>query len=286
MRALLARLWRIFTAPIRLLLRPFQGLREFFAYDAPDTSTADVISQTLENPSVLLEHLEALRKHLLRALIALVITTALSATFEPRILEFLAKPAGGIEVTQGIEVTEGVEVFMRVSLLSGFTLALPYLLFELFLFANPGLKRRERAVMLTAIPFAFLLFLAGILFAYGIMLPVGVPFLLYSTGISIKPRPINLISFTTSVLFWIGIAFEFPLIIYLLASFGIVSARTLARGWRVAVVLIAIIAAVVTPTVDPVNMGLVMLPMTVLYFLSIFLAAIAGRRRASNTAQE
>ena len=286
MRRLLARFWRILTAPVRLFLRPFVAVRDFFAYEAPDTSTADVISRTLENPSVLLEHLDALRRHLLRALIALAITTALSFTFAPKILDLLARPAGGIAVTEGIEVTEGVSVFMRASLLSGFALAFPYLLFELFLFVNPGLKRRERRVFLTAMPFAFLLFMAGILFAYKIMLPVAVPFLLDFMGIPIKPRPASVINFTTAVMFWIGIAFEFPLIIYLLASFGIVSARTLARGWRLAIVLIAVIAAMVTPTIDPVNMALVMAPMTVLYFLSIFLAVIAGRRRSLNAARE
>jgi sec-independent protein translocase protein TatC len=80
-------------------------------------------------------------------------------------------------------------------------------------------------------------------------------------------------------MFWIGIAFQFPLVIYILARLGIVQAKSLIRGWRFAILGIAILAAVITPTIDPVNMALVMVPMIVLYFISIVLAALAQRRR-------
>jgi sec-independent protein translocase protein TatC len=168
---------------------------------------------------------------------------------------------------------------MRVSLLSGFALALPYIGVEIFAFLNPGLKRRERTLLIIAIPISTLLFLLGMAFAYKIMLPITLPFLLNFLGIVTVPRPSNYIRFVTGVMFWIGIAFQFPLIIYTLAGLGIVQARSLARGWRFAILGIAILAAVITPTIDPVNMGLVMIPMIVLYFISIVLAALAQRRR-------
>jgi sec-independent protein translocase protein TatC len=81
-------------------------------------------------------------------------------------------------------------------------------------------------------------------------------------------------------MFWIGIAFEFPLVIYVLTAIGFVKPRVLAKQWRIAVVIISILAAAITPTVDPVNMGLVMLPMILLYFISIILSyvAYAGRK--------
>ncbi|HSB01864.1 MAG TPA: twin-arginine translocase subunit TatC, partial [Anaerolineales bacterium] len=84
-------------------------------------------------------------------------------------------------------------------------------------------------------------------------------------------------------MFWLGVFFEFPLVIYILTSMGFVQPKVLAQQWRLAIVIIAIIAAIVTPTVDPVNMGLVMLPMSLLYFISIGLSyiAYAGRRNAS-----
>jgi sec-independent protein translocase protein TatC len=84
-------------------------------------------------------------------------------------------------------------------------------------------------------------------------------------------------------MFWIGVAFEFPLVIYVLSAIGFIKPQVLAQQWRIAVVIIAIVAAAITPTVDPVNMGLVMAPMILLYFLSIGLSflAYAGRRNAA-----
>jgi sec-independent protein translocase protein TatC len=111
------------------------------------------------------------------------------------------------------------------------------------------------------------------------MLPAALPFLLTFMGIRTVPRPSNYINFVTSMLFWIGLAFEFPLVVYALAAIGIVDARSLWRGWRVAVIGIGVMAAVITPTPDPVNMALVMGPMIVLYFVGVGLAAIAGRGR-------
>jgi sec-independent protein translocase protein TatC len=160
-------------------------------------------------------------------------------------------------------------------------IAFPYIWLEVFRFINPGLKRRERVFVLVVLPFATLLFVAGLAFAYYIMLPAALDFLLDFMGIATVPRVSNYVRFVTGLMFWIGISFQFPLIIYTLAAIGLIRARTLLEGWRIAVVAIAVLAAAVTPTVDPVNMGLVMAPMIVLYLISILLAAIAerGRRR-------
>ncbi len=125
-------------------------------------------------------------------------------------------------------------------------------------------------------------------FAYFVMLPAALPFLLNFLGIATVPRPSNYISFTTNMLFWIGISFTYPLIIFALASVGLVRSGPLLKGWRFAIVGIAVMAAAITPTVDPVNMGLVMAPMVVLYFLSIGLSylAAAGRERKRAEAEE
>jgi sec-independent protein translocase protein TatC len=210
----------------------------------------------------------------------------LSTFFAARILDWLSVPIGGIEQLQSIEVTESLGVFMRVVLITGFVFALPYIGFEVFAFLNPGLRRQERVLILSAIPFSTLLFLLGMAFAYFVMLPTALPFLLDFMGITTVPRPANYIRFVTGMMFWIGISFQFPLIIYALAGLGIVDAKTLRQGWRIAIIAIAVLAAAITPTIDPVNMGLVMAPMILLYFLSIGLAAFAGRRRARGLSQD
>jgi sec-independent protein translocase protein TatC len=277
-RNALRRFWRAITSPFRWIRRGFRALRDFIYYEPEDTPVADVLSRTLDQPSVVVEHLEALRRHILRSLAVLALTILISTAFASRVLDWLARPVGGVDQLQAIEVTESIGAFMRVTLLTGFALALPYIGLELFAFINPGLRPRERIMVLAAIPAASVLFVAGMAFAYYVMLPIALPFLLSFLGINTVPRPSNYIRFVTGVMFWIGIAFQFPLVIYTLASLGVVNARTLLRGWRYAVLGIAVLAAAVTPTIDPINMALVMAPMIVLFFLSIGLAALAGRR--------
>ena len=284
-RRTLAALWRALTAPFRLAARGVRRLRDALAHEPEDTPVVDAFTRAFQQPALLLEHLEALRGHLLRSVAALALTTAVSFAVATRVLDWLARPIGGIAALQAIEVTESVSAFMRVSLLSGFVLAFPYICLEVFLFISPGLRRAERLLALAVIPAAFALFVTGIAFAYYVMLPVALPFLLNFMGITTVPRPSNYVRFVTGLLFWIGVSFQFPLIIYALAALGAVRARLLLDGWRIAVVLIAMMAAAITPTVDPVNMALVMAPMTVLYFLGIGLAALAERARRRRLAR-
>jgi sec-independent protein translocase protein TatC len=292
MRKALRSIWRILTAPFRFIFRFFRSiwlwfarrysdLRAFLTEEVDDAPVADAFNKAIDNPMGLLEHLDALRKHLVRAVLALAITTAFSFAFFTPILELLSRPLeGGIESLVAIEVTEPIGTVMRVSLLTGFALAFPYVVFELFLFIAPGLSRRARIYGLLAIPVATIFFLGGMAFAYFVMLPTALPFLLNFMGINTIPRPSSYIKFVTSLMFWIGVAFEFPLVIFLFAKLGWVDARMLIKQWRLAIVIIAVVAALVTPTVDPVNMSLVMLPMIVLYVFSIFLAFIAQPKSA------
>lgn len=290
MRKIFSGLWRIITAPFRFLARLFSPITRWvnnlsnemkllFTEEPEDEPLPDTFAKTMENPMGLMEHVSALRKHLLRAVIFMAITTVFSFIFTAQIIDLLARPIGGIEGLQAIDVTESVGTFMRVALLCGFALALPYIAFELWLFAAPGLSRRSRLIGLFAIPLVVLFFMGGIAFAYFGMLPTALPFLLNFMGITTIPRPSTYIGFVTSLMFWIGIAFEFPLVIYVLASMNIIQAKTLAQQWRLALVIIAVMAAAITPTVDPVNMALVMGPLIILFFLSIGLAYLAQRGR-------
>lgn len=244
-----------------------------------DAPLPEAFAKAVENPTGVLEHINVLRKHIFRALLFMMITTGVSFAFVRRLLEWLTQPIGGLEELQAIEVTEPIGVVMRVSLLSGFAIALPYIVLELWLFAAPGLKRSARIRGLITIPVATLLFIGGMAFAYFVMMPVALPFLLNFMGINTAVRPASYVQFVTGLLFWIGLTFEFPLIIFALAGLGILKARTLLDQWRIAIVVIAVISAIITPTIDPVSMALVMGPLIILYFLSIGLAFIAQGRR-------
>jgi sec-independent protein translocase protein TatC len=226
----------------------------------------------------LLQHLEELRKRTFRAFAAVLLTTLLSFAFADRLVEFFASPLGGKGALVSIEVTENMAIYMRVALLSGFVLGMPVVVYQVIAFLLPGLNQRERIWVLAGVPLATLLFAAGVAFTWFVLIPTAIPFLVNFLGITTQVRPMNYFGFITQLMFWIGIFFEMPLAAFLLAKLKFITARQLLGGWRYALVSIAVVAAGVTPTVDPVNMGLVMLPLAVLYIVSIVLAAIAGSK--------
>lgn len=235
--------------------------------------TNDVLQMSI------LSHIKELRNRLLVAVSALAITTILSFTFSQNLAEYLAKPIGGLSKLSSIDVTENVSAFMKISLLSGITLALPVIVFEILAFVMPGLKRNERFWIWLALPTASLFFIGGVAFAYFFMLPTALPFLLSFMGITTSPRPSNYFGFVTNLLFWVGLSFELPLVMFVLAKVKVITAKQLVKQWRIAIVISAVLAALITPTPDPVNMGLMMIPLIGLYCISILFAIVARIER-------
>jgi sec-independent protein translocase protein TatC len=291
-------IWRVITFPFLLLFKiiafPFRLIRKSFEFlntdveDRPILDTFSTLASEADARASFWGHIEDLRMHLLRMLIALAIGVGVSFYFTVPLMEFLAGPVGGLENLQAIQVTEEIGVFMRVALTSGIALMLPYIAFEVWLFAAPGLNAREKKNTLFGIPIAAILFLGGMAFTFRILLPSALPFLGGFTDISQNWTAGEYFGFVTGLMIWIGLFFEFPLVIYVLTSIGLVKPAALAKQWRLAIVVIAIIAAAVTPTIDPVNMALVMLPMSLLYFISIGMSyvAYAARRRNMPAADE
>jgi sec-independent protein translocase protein TatC len=278
--------WRVVRGAYRAVAGFFGRIKLFFTEVPEDVSITDTVADALGNRDSLREtlgglgeHVDALRRALFRALIALAITTGISFLFAEQLMGLLAVPLGSLDKLQVIEPTEAVGVFMRVSLLSGVAFAMPWIILEIFLFVAPGLMPRSRVTMLLSIPAASILFILGMAFTYYVMLPTAIPVLEDFLGFKAAWRPSSYFGLVTSLMFWVGLAFQMPLIVYALAAVGVLHAKQLAQQWRLAIVVIAIIAAAVTPTVDPVNMALVMAPMILLYGFSIVGAAIAERAR-------
>jgi len=231
-------------------------------------------SDSLLNMSIW-AHINELRKRLFVAVAALAVTTLISFAIVPKLLDIITMPVGGIENLQSIEMTENIGVFMRLSLLAGFIFAFPIILGELLAFIAPGLNKNEKRWIFMTIPIATVLFLSGVAFAYFVMLPVAIPYLINFLGVPTTPRLISYTKFTTSLIFWLGIGFELPILVFALAKFKLVTPQTLLKQWRVAIVIIAIVSAAITPTVDPVNMAILMAPLFVLYLLSVLFAFFA-----------
>lgn len=238
------------------------------------TTPRDVNDEPAVMP--LMDHLRELRNRLLRASIALLIMTAISFFFTEEMLKILIAPMGDMP-PQALRPTESLGNFMKVALMMGVTLAMPFIVYQIGRFVAPGLTKHERRYLFVLVPGATISFVGGVAFAYFIMLPAAIPFLQGFLANLIEQNWAigDYLSFVTSLLFWIGIAFELPLFVYFLAKLGIVNTRMLIKNFKYAVLIIAVVAAVITPTVDPFNMALVMGPLLILYVLGIFLAWVA-----------
>jgi len=223
--------------------------------------------------TALAPHFNELRSRLLKALIALVVCVIASFFFSEKVIAFLVEPIGGLQNLQSIEVTETISVYMRVSLLSGFILALPVVAYQIIAFIAPALEKpEEKHWFYSSIPFIVILFCGGVAFTYFVMLKAAIPFLVGFMGVTTVPRLSNYMGFVLNLMFWVGVCFEAPLVVLVLAKLKIVNTGLLLKGWRAAIVLSALLAAVITPTTDPVNMALLMAPLMGLYLLSILMA--------------
>ena len=232
------------------------------------------------------EHFRELRNRTLCCVGAVLVGSAVSFYFYEEIFAFLIRPAQQVAAAQGFkiiytEVTELLGATVRVSLLGGFVLALPVVLYNAIRFVAPGLTPRERKALFMFLPAALLAFVGGMAFGYFVMIPPALRFLLTFGGDIAEPliRISNLVNIMVRLLFWLGLSFETPLVMYVLALLGVVSARGFARFRRLWLVAAFVIAAAITPTIDPVNQAIVAAPLIVLYEVGVQLARLAGRRR-------
>ena len=238
-----------------------------------------------------LQHLGELRRRVFICVVAVLVGSAASFVFFEQLIEILVEPARDLDLGNGgdliyTEVTELLTTAIKVSFVSGLVLASPVILYQAVMFVAPGLTGREKRYLFGFMPAVILAFAGGVAFAYFVLTPPALHFLLTFGGDVAVPliRVSNIINLMIRLLFWMGLAFETPLVMYLLAQLGIVSAKSLSRFRRYWVVVAFVLAAIITPTVDPFNQALVAGPLLVLYEVGILLARIAGRSRSKSQA--
>ncbi len=232
----------------------------------------------------LLEHLLELRYRVMWMAVSVV--AGMVVFFVPsvgfRVIELLLAPARASIPDfrpQYIEPMENIAAFFQVALLGGLTVSMPFVVYHALRFVTPALTRNEKKWVFPIVFGATLAFLGGVSFGYFFILPVTLNFLL-TFGSSVAEadwRIGNYIDFVTRMLGVMGLVFETPLLVMALAKFGVVRASQLWKFWRYAVIIAFVIAAVVTPTIDPVTQTLVGGPIVILYFVGIGLAWLVRR---------
>jgi sec-independent protein translocase protein TatC len=231
-----------------------------------------------------LEHLDELRSRLVRSVIVFIVAVGVCCAFSDRIVKVLLAPIrehmfeGGEIVF--ISITEPFAIYMKASALAGIFLASPYFLYQLWAFVAPGLYKRERRMVAPFLIFGTLFFVAGGFFGYAVATPVAAKWLLalgrdYTANLTLR----SAFQFESHVILGLGLTFEMPVVIGLLAAVGVVTPAFLLRHFRIAVLVIAILAAVLTPTGDVMTMAVFTAPMLVLYLLGIAVAWLVTRSR-------
>jgi sec-independent protein translocase protein TatC len=237
----------------------------------------------------LLEHLEELRRRILRSFLALAIGVAACMSWAPELLRFLAQPIyrslppGSKLAVLG--VTDPFLIYFKTALLAGTFLAFPALLWQAWQFVAPGLYAKERRWIGPFVFIGWLFFLAGGAFAYYVAFPFAVEFLLeLGADFDLVITAERYYGFLLTVVLGLGLMFELPLALTLAARVGLVTSGFLLRHFRWAVLIIFVVAAVITPTADVVNLCIFALPTIALYLLGVAGAAVMGRRRARQAA--
>lgn len=238
------------------------------------------------------EHLVDLRKRLINSAIAIGIGAMVGVTVAERLLGFISRPMQAALRRQHLDdkliytsPAGMINIIITFGLYLGVVLAAPFVLYQVWLFIAPGLYKHERKAVTGFLFSTVFLFLAGISFGYFIMLPYMLDFLTSFQG---PFRPLISINeyfdFVLIVMLGLGIIFELPVLIFFLALFGIVTPKFLWDNVRYAILIIAIVAAIITPTPDATTMLVFMAPMVALYFISIGVAAMVVRNKAKRAA--
>jgi sec-independent protein translocase protein TatC len=242
------------------------------------------------------DHLVELRKRIVSALAAVGIGMVAGLAVSKHVINFIIQPmlaalrANHLE--QQLYYTSPaayVGLYINLGLYLGIAIAMPWVLYQIWLFVAPGLYKHERSAVTSFIISAMLLFLCGIAFGYFIMLPQVLTYVIsFANDGPIKPLiSINeYFSLILVVLLGLGVVFELPVVVFILSLFGIVTPKFMLKNFRYAMLLITVAAAIVTPTPDATTMLIFMSPMIVLYFVGVLVSYVVLRKKQARARLE
>ncbi|HET9659049.1 MAG TPA: twin-arginine translocase subunit TatC [Thermomicrobiales bacterium] len=232
----------------------------------------------------LAEHLDELRSRLVKTCIGIGLAFIVGL-FLTRPLLGVVRDNANVERFDVINATEPITDFFKTAAYIAIAIALPLIFYEIFAFVSPGMTRREKRYLYGSLPFVVIFFLLGVSFAFFLAIPRAFEFLsnFNSDLFDYSPTYGSIASFYLQVSLGMGIAFELPIIMFLLARLGIVSPKRMSSSRRYAIVVVMVAAAIITPTPDPFNMLFVAAPIYLLYEVGIVFAKIAARRKTQKS---
>ncbi len=230
------------------------------------------------------DHLEELRSRLIKSLLALAVTSALCGYFYKEIVEnVLLAPAVRAKLTLiNTEPMGQLTITLQVVIISGLIVAIPFIIWQFWGFVKPGLYQNERRYVSAIAIATIFCFLGGVAFAYFVMIPTSLDFIrsFILEGVTNTIAVSAYFSFILGFILACGVVFEMPILSYALSRFGVITPVFLRKYRRHAIVIILILAAIITPTPDPINQMFMGVPLYILYEISILVSAAASRKRA------
>ena len=231
-----------------------------------------------------LDHIEELRWRIIYSIIGIVVFTIIAWFFIDPIVEIvLLKPARDAKVPlQNLRPFGQLFLYVQVAITIGIICSLPNIFYQLWKFISPALKKRERKYIVWIVFFSTFCFLAGIAFAYFVMLPMAMTFgaQFGTTEIANAWTIEEYISIIVSVMLAAGVVFELPMVSFFLSKLGILTPKFMRKYRRHAIVIIMILAAILTPGADPVSQIILAVPLVLLYEISIFISKISSKKSA------
>ncbi len=232
-----------------------------------------------------LDHLEELRKRIIYACYGIALGVGASFFFIQRIYDFLLAPAIAT-LPEGSKLiytqpTEAFSLYINISLIAGITFAGPFIMYQVWQFIAPGLYSNEKKFVIPFVLFSTLGFLAGAAFNHYVAYPfIMIYFASFNTpNLTYMPQLSYVFGLYVKMLIALGLVFQMPTIVFFLAKVGVVTAKLLLQQFKFAILIIFIVAAVITPTGDPMTLMVFALPMVTLYIFSIFVAWVVGPKR-------
>jgi sec-independent protein translocase protein TatC len=233
------------------------------------------------------EHLEELRWALVRSLAAVFVGAVICFIFQKQLVEFMRGPAPDDLKLIFLSLPEGFVIYIKVALFGGFILALPVVVYEFWKFIVPGLLEKERKLVPPIVFFTVLCFVTGGAFAYFVMIPFAIRFLLsYQSEFLEATITIGkYLGFVVSLILAFGAIFELPVLAFLLSKMGLLTPQFMRSYRRYSYVIIFIVAAVLTPP-DVLSQMLLAIPLLILYELSIFVSAMVVQKKKQSEDEE
>ncbi len=234
-----------------------------------------------------LDHLEELRSRIIKSLFSVLILSIVAYIFSERILNFVLRPLPGDQSVYFLSPTEAFSTRIKISIIVGIIVSVPVIFYHLWKFVVPGLFAKEVRLIVPVVISSTFFFLVGAVFCFMMVLPVSIKFLMAFGTDKLKPmiQIKDYISFVSYMTLAFGGVFELPIISFFLGRVGIISARTLIKGRKYAIVIILILAAVITPTPDAFTQLMLAGPLYFLYEISIVVLKMTAKKKAQKEAE-